>query len=146
MMAAGVAAAAGAGTSAGAAATADVDGGFVLMTGGSGAEEEGEELEGEATERAGEPDAGACMDRSAAGRSPVRTAEKILFGAAAAVAEEPKRFPPIGVAGIGVAAAKEGSAGAAKDCGGGPKAEGAKAEPKPEAGPLKLTAVAAIRR
>ncbi len=36
--------------------------------------------------------------------------------------------------------------GAAKDCGGGPKAEGAKAEPKPEAGPLKLAAVAAIRR
>jgi len=61
-MAAGVAAAAGAGTAAGAAATADVDDGFVLMTGGSGAEEEGEELEGEATERAGEPDAGACMD------------------------------------------------------------------------------------
>jgi hypothetical protein len=62
LMAAGVAAAAGAGTAAGEAATADVDDGFVLMTGGSGAEEEGEELEGEATERAGEPDAEACMD------------------------------------------------------------------------------------
>jgi hypothetical protein len=44
LIAAGVAAAAGAGTAAGAAATADVDGGFVLITGGSGAEEEKEEL------------------------------------------------------------------------------------------------------
>ena len=62
------------------------------------------------------------MNRSTAGRSPAFAADKMSFWAAAAAAAEPKGFAPKGVAGIGVAAAEEGNAGAAKDCGGGPKA------------------------